>query len=89
MEIYYSLWISSSYLETRAAFPRVRLILLIQAGSHLIVDALISLYCIRERVQAKKLLCSAPKEMLLMWDRDLYSCAMVRATLFQGCGYLG
>lgn len=32
---------SSSRPDTRAAFPKVRLVLLVEAGTHLIVDALI------------------------------------------------
>jgi hypothetical protein len=41
---------------TRAAFPKVRLVLLVEAGTHLIVDALLCPYHISERVRAKKLL---------------------------------
>ena len=74
---------------TKAAFPKVRLVLLIEAGTHLIVDALICPYRIGERVRAKKLLRSVAKGMLLMWDRGLHSYAMVRATLAKECDYLG
>lgn len=41
---------------TRAAFPKVRLVLLIEAGTHLIVDALMCPYRMGERVRAKQLL---------------------------------
>lgn len=74
---------------TRAAFPKVRLVLLIEAGTHLIVDALMCPYRIGERVRAKKLLRSVTTGMLLMWDRGLHSYAMVNATITQGCDYLG
>lgn len=74
---------------TQAAFPKVRLVLLIEAGTHLIVDALICPYRISERVRVKKLLRSTKQGMLLMWDRGLHSYAMVRATLAQKCDYLG
>jgi len=74
---------------TRAAFPKVRLVLLIEAGTHLIVDALMCPYRIGERVRVKKLLRSVSEGMLLMWDRGLHSSAMVRATLSQKCHYLG
>lgn len=40
---------------TRAAFPQVRLVLLIEAGTHLIVDALMCPYRIGERVRAKRI----------------------------------
>ncbi|NEO67789.1 MAG: transposase, partial [Moorea sp. SIO4G2] len=69
--------------------PKVRLVLLIEAGTHLIVDALICPYRIGERVRAKKLLRSVMEGMLLMWDRGLHSYGMVRATLGQKCDYLG
>ncbi len=79
----------SSRPGTRAAFPKVRLVMLIEAGTHLIVDALMCPYRIGERVRAKKLLRSVLQGMLLMWDRGLHSYAMVQATLKQGCDYLG
>jgi hypothetical protein len=44
---------------TRAAFPKVRLVLLIEAGTHLIVDALMCPYRMGERVKALKLLRSS------------------------------
>lgn len=74
---------------TQAAFPKVRLVLLIEAGTHLIVDGLMCPYRIGERVRAKKLLRSVTAGMLLMWDRGLHSYVMVNATLTRGCHYLG
>jgi hypothetical protein len=75
--------------RTRVAFPKVRIVMLIEAGTHLIVDALICPYRMGERVRAKKLLRSVTPGMLLMWDRGLHSYAMVQATLATGCDYLG
>jgi hypothetical protein len=74
---------------TRAAFPKARLVILVEAGTHLIFDALICPYKMGERVRALRLLRSVTKEMLLMWDRGLHSYAMVSATLSKGCDYLG
>ena len=74
---------------TQAAFPKVRLVMLIEAGTHLIVDALMCPYRIGERVRAKKLLRSVSEGMLLMWDRGLHSYAMVQATRAKDCDYLG
>ncbi|MGF1938329.1 MAG: IS4 family transposase [Nostoc sp. ChiQUE02] len=74
---------------TRAAFPKVRLVLLIETGTHLIVDALMCPYRIGERVRVKKLLRSVTEGMLLMWDRGLHSYTMVQATLTPKCNYLG
>ena len=74
---------------TRAAFPKVRVVLLIEAGTHLIADALLCPYRMGERVRALKLLRSVSESMLLMWDRGLHSYRMVNATMTQGCEYLG
>ncbi len=70
-------------------FRALRLVILVEAGTHLIVDALMCPYRIGERVRAKKLLRSVTHGMLLMWDRGLHSYAMVNATLVAGCHYLG
>ena len=74
---------------TTAAFPKVRLVILIEAGTHLIFDALMCPYRIGERVRALRLLRSVTPGMLLMWDRGLHSYAMVQAICTQGCDYLG
>ncbi len=74
---------------TRAAFPKVRIVLLIEAGTHLITDALMCPYRIGERVRVLKLLRSVKESMLLMWDRGLHSYRMVNATITRGCQYLG
>ena len=75
--------------RTRAAFPKARLVLLVEAGTHLLSDALICPYRMGERVRALKLLRSVSDGMLLMWDRGLHSYKMVRATLERGCHLLG
>jgi hypothetical protein len=41
---------------TKAAFPKVRLVLLVETGTHLIIDALMCPYRIGERVRVQKLL---------------------------------
>jgi hypothetical protein len=74
---------------TKAAFPKARLVILVEAGTHLIFDALICPYKMGERVRALRLLRSVTKEMLLIWDRGLHSYAMVSATLSKGSNYLG
>src|SRR4028119_1641327 len=79
----------SSRPGTVAAFPKIRLVMLIEAGTHLIFDALMCPYRMGERVRALKLLRSVTAGMLLMWDRGLHSYAMVQATVSQGCDYLG
>ncbi len=79
----------SSRPGTQAAFPKVRLVILVEAGTHLIFDALMCPYRIGERARALKLLRSVTSGMLLMWDRGLHSYAMVQATVARGCDYLG
>lgn len=74
---------------TRAAFPKARLVLLVELGTHLITDALLSPYRIGERVRARKLLRSVGEGMLLTWDRGLHSFKMVKAALDQKCHILG
>lgn len=74
---------------TRASFPKVRVVLLIEAGTHLIVDALMCPYRMGERVRALKLLRSLTPGMLLMWDRGLHSYRMLDATVRRGSDYLG
>jgi Insertion element 4 transposase N-terminal/Transposase DDE domain len=74
---------------TKAAFPKARLVLLIETGTHLIVDALICPDRMGERVRIQKLLRSVNSGMLLMWDRGLHSYKMVNATIKQSCHYLG
>lgn len=74
---------------TVAAFPKIRLVMLIEAGTHLIFDALICPYRMGERARALKLLRSATPGMLLMWDRGLHSYTMVQATLAKGTHFLG
>lgn len=72
-----------------AAFPKVRLVLLIEAGTHLITDALICPYRMGERRRALRLVRSIGADTLLMWDRGLHSFRMVQATLAQAGHYLG
>ena len=74
---------------TKPSFPKVRVILLIEAGTHLITDALTCPYQIGERVKALKLLRSVNESMLLMWDRGFHSYKMVNSALAQGSQYLG
>lgn len=75
--------------RTRAAFPKVRMVMLIEAGTHLIVDALICPYRIGERARAKKLLRSVTRGMLLGWDRGLHSYTSVQSSIATRCDYLG
>lgn len=79
----------SSRPGTVAAFPKVRLVILVEAGTQIIFDALMCPYRIGERVRALKLLRSVQSGMLLMWDRGLHSYEMVQKTVSKSCDYLG
>lgn len=74
---------------TYPAFPKVRLVFLVEAATHLIIDAFISPYRIGERKGALKLLRSVGSGMLLMWDRGLHSFKMVHEVINQKCHFLG
>ena len=73
----------------RSAFPKARLVILVEAGTHLIPAALMCPYRIAERVRAIKLLRSVSEGMRLMWDRRLPSYKLVNATLNQKSHRLG
>jgi len=70
--------------STRAAFPKVRLVLLVELGTHLVFDALLSQYRHGERRQAQQLLRAVGPGMLVMWDGGLHSYTMVQAAQAQG-----
>jgi hypothetical protein len=74
---------------TYPAFPKVRLVFLVEAGTHLIIDAFCSPYRIGERRGAFKLLRSIDSSMLLMWDRGLHSFKMVNKVIKQKSHFLG
>lgn len=68
----------SSRPGTQAALPKVRLVILVEAGTHIIFDALMCPYRIGERVRALRLLRSVTSGMLLM---------VVVGITFLRCGY--
>lgn len=74
---------------TFPSFPKVRLVFLVEAGTHLIIDAFCSPYRIGERRGALKLLRSINSSMLLMWDRGFHSFKMVHTLIKQQGHFLG
>jgi hypothetical protein len=54
---------------TRAAFPKARLVFWVEAGTHILCDALISPYRRHNRGQVRRLLRSLTPDMLLLWNR--------------------
>nr|WP_322744631.1 IS4 family transposase [Phormidium sp. LEGE 05292] len=74
---------------TQAAFPKVRLVFLVELGTHAICHALLSPYRLGERKRVRGLLTAVGEGMLLLWDRGLHSFKMVKATLARGSHILG
>lgn len=71
------------------AFPQLRIIWLVEAGTHLLCDAVLRPYFRGEAPAARQLLRSVRAGMLVMWDRGLHSYAMIRDTQAQGADFLG
>ncbi len=71
------------------AFPQIRVLALIETGTHLICDAVIRPYGTGEVPTALRLLRSIGPGMLLLWDRGFHSYEMVRTTLEHEAHFLG
>jgi len=75
--------------EGVGAFPQLRLVWLVEVGTHVLCDAVLR-PCFRgEAPAARRLLRSVRAGMLLLWDRGLHSHAMVRDTLARDADFLG
>jgi hypothetical protein len=73
----------------RGAFPQVRVVALIETGTHAICDAVLRPCRCGEVPAALRLLRSIGPGMLLLWDRGFHSYEMVRATLAREAHVLG
>jgi len=71
------------------AFPQVRILALIETGTHVICDAVIRPFASGEVPTARHLLRSIGPGMLLLWDRGFHSYEMVRATRERRAHFLG
>jgi hypothetical protein len=71
------------------AFPQIRVLALIETGTHVICDAVIRPFRTGEVPTARHLLRSVGPGMLLLWDRGFHSSEMVRTTLAQQAHFLG
>lgn len=78
-----------AFVTTLGAFPLVRVLLLIESGTHLVCDAVLRPYFRGEASAARQLLRAVGPDMLLLWDRGLHSYEMVRATRARGAHFLG
>lgn len=71
------------------ASPQIRVLALIETGTHVICDAVIRPFHTGEVPTALRLLRSVGPGMLLLWDRGFHSYEMVRATRAQQAQFLG
>jgi hypothetical protein len=71
------------------AFPQIRILALIETGTHVICDAVVRPYRSGEVPTALRLLRSVGPGMLLLWDRGFHAYEMVRTTLEQQAHFLG
>jgi len=71
------------------AFPQIRVLALIETGTHVICDAVIRPFRTGEAPTALRLLRSISPGMLLLWDRGFHSYEMVRTTLEREAHFLG
>lgn len=73
----------------RGAFPQVRVVALIETGTHAICDAVLRPCSRSEAPAALRVLRSVGPGLLLLWDRGFHSYAMVRASLAREAQFLG
>lgn len=71
------------------AFPQIRVLALIETGTHVICDAVLRPCGTGEVPTALRLLRSIGPGMLLLWDRGFHSYAMVRTTRAHEAHFLG
>lgn len=73
----------------RGAFPQVRVVALIETGTHVLCDVVLRPFRGGEAPAARHLLRSVGPGMLVLWDRGFYGYDLVRATLDRGAHVLG
>ena len=71
------------------AFPQIRVLALIETGTHVICDALIRPFGTGEVPTALRLLRSVGPGMLLLWDRGFHAYELVRTTIEHQAHFLG
>ena len=70
-------------------FPQVKLVWLIEVGTHVVCDLLVRPCATSEVPLARRLVRSVEAGMLVLWDRGLHSYAMLRAATERGADFLG
>ena len=72
-----------------SASPQVRVVALIETGTHALCDVVLRPCRAGETAAGRRLLRSVGPGMLLLWDRNFHSFAMIRATQARGAQFLG
>lgn len=72
-----------------SAFPLVRVVALLECGSHAVIDAGLWPLWIGEPTAAKRLVRSLTDEMLLLWDCNFHSYDLLAAVQQRGAAMLG
>jgi hypothetical protein len=80
---------TGEFTTTAGAFPQVRVVALIESGTHVLCDAVLRPFFRGEAPAARQLLRSVGPGMLVMWDCGLHSYEMVRSTQARGADFLG
>jgi DDE family transposase/transposase IS4-like protein len=73
----------------RGAFPQLRLVALIETGTHALCDVVVRPFRGGEAPAARHLLRSVGPGMLLLWDRGFYGYEFIRGVLGRGAAFLG
>jgi len=71
------------------AFPQVRLVALIETGTHALCDVVVRSFRGGEAPAARHLLRSVGPGMLLLWDRGFHGYALIRQILAREAHFLG
>jgi hypothetical protein len=75
--------------EKVGAFPQLRLVWLVEAGTHVLCDLILRPYRAGEAPAARRLLRSVGAGMLVMWDRGLHSYEMLQGARARRAEFLG
>jgi Transposase DDE domain/Insertion element 4 transposase N-terminal len=80
---------AGEFTTTAGAFPHLRVVALIESGTHVLCDAVLRPFFRGEAPAARQLLRAVGPGMLVMWDCGLHSSEMLRETRARGADCLG
>jgi hypothetical protein len=70
------------------AFPQLRLLALCELGTHAVCDLVVRPLRISEQAMVPSVLPALQPDMLLLWDRNFFSFALIAGVLQRGCHLL-